>query len=184
MKKFTLMALLATVLFVQMGWPQARDTAEKPALQSVYTNLGHGTCRLRKVDAEGGDSSQVCAGTGGYKLLLLDSDSRMSVTVMSPGAQNYPLKFSEVVTPHFSEMGKAAEWRVRKQGRSAEPVALIVPLSIIEDPDTGATALYWIVAKITKDSACVIGKFKAGAGVKEQVRQTADSASGQPCLTP
>jgi hypothetical protein len=172
--------LLAGALW---GTP-ARGAAGSDAPSSQYTSLTHPPCRLRSVQTEGANSEQVCPGVFGYHLLLLDSDGRMSATVVAPGGKRYPLDFWNTVTPHFSSVGKRAEWIVGKKATEATPVAVILPLNVNENPDTAEVTPYLVVARIASDKACVVRKFKNDEEGRAEARKAADSADEMKCLAP
>jgi hypothetical protein len=153
------------------------------AFSSEYTSLTQPFCKTQSVQVEGANSQQVCPGVHGFRLLLLDSDGRMSVTVVSPKGTRYPLDFWDKVTPHFSSVGKRAEWRIREQGAQTTPVAIILPLEISEDAETAAVTSYLVVARIDPGKTCVVGKFKNDAGSRIEARNAADSAAKMNCLS-
>ena len=57
---------------------------------SVYTDLASSKCQTVKIDKESGSSVQNCEGVAGYKLLVLDDDSRQSVTIVAPKGKSTP----------------------------------------------------------------------------------------------
>ena len=171
---FTTTILLA----IALAWQSAPG-----ALRSVYTSLGGRDCKTISTHEEGAQSTQRCAGVGGYGLLVDDFDSRMSVTVVAPGGKRYDLKYGQVITTGFSAVGEKAEWRVRRQGRRVVPVALIVRLNATEDgAHPEKTTSYLTVAKDTPGQVCVTDKIAPGADANEQARRAADTAASRPCI--
>jgi len=150
---------------------------------SAYTSLNKPPCRLQSLQVEGANSQLSCPGVHGYRLLLLDSDGRMSVTVVSPRGSRHPLDFWETVTANFSSVGDRAEWRIRQRGSEAAPVAVIVPLKINDDPESSKATSYLVVARIDPGKVCAVGKFKDDADGRTQARSTADAAIELKCLT-
>ena len=165
--------------------PHEQDPArrtEEGTITSVYTGLTTRECKTVRIDKESGSSSQRCEGVAGYKLLVEDSDNRMSVTVVDPGGQRHPLDFWSVITPNFSTLGTKAEWRIaRKMGR-AVPVALIVRVDAIESPETSKVTSYLAVAKITEQSVCVIDKIGPIQNANQKAREVADLYATKTCL--
>jgi hypothetical protein len=150
---------------------------------SVYTATGGKRCRTIEYLKETGDLTQSCPGVAGYKLEVADSDSRMSITVVSPGGQKSPLDYWNVITHGFSSLGDKAEWRVQKVNGKITPVALIVRVNASENPETPEkTTSYLAVAKITASKTCVTDKIGPSATANEQARRAADSAATRPCL--
>ena len=160
-------------------------TGQSPgeAFSSEYTPLTQPPCKTRSVQIEGANSEQACPGMHGYKLLLLDSDGRMSVTIIGPDGARHPLEFWNTVTSHFSAVGKRAEWRIQKHGTQMTPVGVILPLKINEDPDSGAVTPYLVVARIDSAKVCVVQKFRSDASGLVEARKTADSSREMDCLT-
>lgn len=150
-----------------------------PAGGSVYTDIAGARCKTVERHEEGASSVQRCAGVAGYDLLVEDSDSRQSVTVVTPGGKKHPLNYWQVITTGFSSLGGKAEWRVEKKGAKVRPYALIVRVNASENPEKPEqNTSYLAVAKITAAEVCVTDKVKTN----EEARQAADASAGKPCL--
>ena len=175
-------AFLALALSCSCSSAQTSKVTSTP-LVSQYTKLTRPPCKTTSVQVEGANSEQDCPGVLGYKLTLLDSDQRMSVTVIGPDGGKHPLDFWNAVTSHFSSLGDVAEWRVREQGTSSSPVGVIVPLNVKEDPETNAITPYLVVAKIDGSKICVVEKIKQSKTAVAEARRIADSAAGRACQT-
>jgi|HubBroStandDraft_1064217.scaffolds.fasta_scaffold00088_9 hypothetical protein len=153
-------------------------------ITSLYTSLEPKQCRTLPANGESGDVTLRCPGAADYRLLAIDSDSRMSVTLVFPDKSLHPLDFWTVVTSHFSRLGGKAEWRVRQVGGKQVPIALITELNVMEDPESSAERPYLIVAKIGAAGTCVTDKILRGDDAQEQARTAADAAAASPCLGP
>jgi hypothetical protein len=161
----------------------ARADSARQEIRSVRTTLKAEECTTVSVDEEAGGSTQRCPGTAGYTLMALDGDARASITVITPAGTEQPLEFWTSVTGGFSSLGEAAEWRVRGEGASAVPVALIVELRANEHPDdTERLTIYRVVAKLTPAETCVTHKLSRETPDAE-VRRLADAAASQPCVS-
>jgi hypothetical protein len=167
--------LLALFLLV------ARAAQAQP-VTSVYTTLAAKKCKTIQVDKESGSSTQRCVGVAGYKLLVEDSDNRISLTVVAPDGKKHPLNYWDVITHAFSNIGDKAEWRVKNVGKKRTPIALIVRVNANEDPDTNKRTSYLAVAKLTPQGICVTDKIKASAKANEEARAAADAAASKACL--
>jgi hypothetical protein len=154
------------------------------AADSVYTNLSGRACQLLSVNKEGANSTQRCPGVGGFHLLVLDSDGRQSVTLVSAEGRNSGLAFWDTVTRHFSSLGNKAEWLVVRYGAQIRPIALIVRVNALEDPDSSKVTSYLTVAKITRDQICVVAKISPSATASVEARNVAGVAEEKPCLGP
>lgn len=157
---------------------------ERPA--SVYTDLSGAMCRLLKEDKETGSSLHKCPGVGGFELLVADDDARMSVSVVTPDHQNYPLNYWDVITPSFSHLGNKAEWRVIREMGKLRPIALIVRIVASDQSDllVQKQISYLAVAKISADKSCVTQKIGPVKRANERAREAADQALKQTCLQP
>jgi hypothetical protein len=159
--------------------PAAADT-----LRSVVTSIGEGRCTTLEVHPETGGSTQECPGIAGYKVLVLDDDARMSITLRSADGAEHPLDLWGTVTSAFSSLGDSLEWRVRGPGEGAAPTALVVEVRANESPeDPERVTVYRAVAKVGPDGSCVTDKL-AGAATRDEVLRAADAAPGRPCLAP
>src|SRR5262245_7040065 len=160
----------------------SHTTTAADRIDSAYTDIAGDTCATLAVDEEAGGSTQQCPGIAGYTLLVEDDDARMSVTVVAPNGEQYPLVYWRFVTNAFSTLGQKAEWRVKRQSGKFVPIALIVRINANESGDPGVTTSYLAVAKITPHAACVTDKIAPGADMNLQARVAADAAAEKPCI--
>lgn len=175
---------LPIILAFALSAPRILAGATSPAatpLASEYTKLTRPPCKTRSVQVEGGNSEQECPGIYGYKLLLLDSDGRMSVTIVSPDGARHPLDFWKSVTSHFSVIGSTAEWRIRRQKTENVPIGIILPLDVNEDAESNTVTSYLVVARIDHTNICVVQKLKKSNNVLIEARRVVDSASKMTC---
>lgn len=157
-------------------------TADTP--RSVVTSIAEGRCTTLEVHPETGGSTQECPGFAGYKVLVLDDDARMSITLRSADGAEHPLNLWGTVTSAFSSLGDSLEWRVRGAGEGAAPAALVVEVRANESPeDPERVTVYRAVAKVGPGGSCVTDKL-AGAATRDEVLRAADAAPGRPCLAP
>jgi hypothetical protein len=157
--------------------------ASATSIDSIYTDLSPGRCKTIKVEQDGGGSVQKCAGVSGYSLLVEDADVRQSITVVAPDGKRHPLNYWQVITTAFSTVGDKAEWRVKREGGEARPIALIVRVRAQENPDQlEQVTSYLAVAKITAEKICVTDRVKGAATANEEARRAADTSAGKPCL--
>ncbi len=175
-----LIIVLAVLLPLSLAAAQSSVVAAN-AVSSEVTKLTRPPCKTKSVQAEGANSEQVCPGVLGYGLELLDSDGRMSVTVVTPEGMRHPLDFWTTVTPHFSVVGKTAEWRVRREGKRRFPLAVIVPLNVSEDPESTRVTPYLVVIGISEGKACILQKVRRDPQAVAAARQAIDAAGNQSC---
>jgi hypothetical protein len=178
MKSTLVFSVLAAVLcFVA---PNANAASN----DSTYTNLSGRECKLLNAQREGANSTQRCPGVGGFRVLVLDSDGRQSIALVSAEGQKFELNFWEIVTRNFSTLGNKAEWRVARNGVQIRPLALIVRVNASEDPDSSQPTSYLTVTKITRDEICVVAKIAPSATASQEARRVADVAAEKSCLGP
>lgn len=152
-----------------------------PEIRSVRTSLRADDCTLVSVDEEGAGSTQRCPGTAGYTLLALDGDARMSITVVDPAGREHPLHYWERVTGGFSSLGEEAEWRVRGEGASAVPIALITTLLANEHPDDPERLTpYRVISRISTGETCVTHSLDVIPS-DDEARRLADASASAPC---
>jgi hypothetical protein len=155
-------------------------------LTSVYTELGGAGCAPARVEEETGSTTQRCVGVGGYGLVLLEDDARASVNLVTPGGEERPLDYWNVVTTAFSSLGPRAEWRVLRRGGADVPVALIVRVNSYSDAEAERSVRrsYLAVSKITGSEICVTDVIPPASDANLRAREAADVAVGKPCLAP
>ena len=153
----------------------------QPATPSQYTALGGADCELLKVDAEAGGSSKRCPGVGGYRLIVQDSDARMSLDVLPPQGDAQPLALWHLASGAFSSLGERAEWRLDDAG---QPAALIVRYNAYLQPEQPDRATSYLVVAKLKPTPCIVEVVPAGANQNERAREAADAATGMTCRKP
>ena len=160
--------------------------AQKAKLTSIYTNLSGKNCRSTKTVAETGSSVKKCSGVGAYSLLVLNDDSRMSLTLLSPDRKEHSLDLWTIITRSFSTLGEKVEWRVIERRGAVTPIAFIVRVNanIQEDPDKPQRKSYLAVIRITPEKVCVTAKVDASADANTKARQLADASGQKACLRP
>lgn len=178
MQLYRLMRALAALCILVTTTSGAASTYD-----SVYTDIQEHRCKLLSVQVEGANSVQSCPGVGGYRLLVVNSDSRMSVTVIDPTGHKMPLDFWTVVTKGFSSLGPRAEWRIARVGKSVVPVALIVRVNVSGETVTVTATSYLVVTKISGEQSCVVARIPSAATSNADARKAADAAAAMSCLT-
>ncbi len=174
---------LAPLALLLLGGAPPASAAEP--ITSLYSSLDPAHCTTLSKHDDEEESEQRCPGIGGYDLIVLDADARMSVTVKPPHGTPSDLNFTGVVTPNFSSLGDKAEWRVKTVDGKKVPIAVIVRLAVQEDPaGQKPNRSYLVVSRIDQAATCVTEKIPPAADANERARQSADVASTRPCLKP
>ena len=135
-------------------------------------------------DRETGDTVKRCPGIGGYSLLVLSSDDRASLSVITNNKAALPLNFWDMVSPTFSTLGPKVEWQVASHGGTKTPVALVVRLNTVDQADVAAPrpVSFIVVARIQPGQACVIGKVPAQQSNAAQMARAMATARDTKCL--
>jgi hypothetical protein len=169
MKKHYLPTILSFLLVCAAG---------VAAQESVYTSLAEKQCKTLELKEDEAYSRGSCAGVGGYKLEVVESDLRQTVDVVAPNGKKSPLDFQGNVSAMFSAVGQKAEWRAR-QGK---PYALIVRFNVSENPDdTTKKTSYLVVAKISPEGSCITGVVNPSATANADAQRLADEAPNKSC---
>lgn len=142
--------------------------------KSVYTPISNAKCETKTTSPASGYLN--CPGTVGYKLQVLDDDARMSINVVAPDGKEFELDFWGHFR-NFSYVGENAEWRIK--GKT--PVALIIRYNVSDRGDNDKKTSYLMVAKITKDSACVTDIVKPSKSQNLTAQKLADKSVLKPC---
>lgn len=157
--------------------------ATPAASSSRYSSIAEADCELVRLGEELASSTSRCPGPDGYQLRVLDSDGRMSIDVIAPDGSQHPLVLWSVVSTSFSRLGGKVEWRY--PAASQLPEALIVRFVAGESAEhsgPGRATSYLVVARLSGQPVCVIGKVAPGPRQNERARQLADRAASMACL--
>lgn len=157
--------------------------AQTRRVESVYTGLKAEKCKTIELSSDhGGDYSGRCAGTGNYKLEVLEGDLRQTINVIAPGSKKFELNLTGVVSNGFSSIGETAEWRVARKNGKLIPTALIVRYNASEEPaDASKITSYLVVVKITAEAVCVTDTVKPAPDANEAARRLADESADKAC---
>lgn len=149
-----------------------------------YTPTKGKTCVTVSTQRETGDTVKRCPGIAGYSLLIIDSDDRASISIVTDKKTTLPLDFWEIVTPTFSTLGPQVAWKLESIRGRSKPVAMVVRVNTVDQADVAAPRpiSFIVVARIGIDTACVIGKIPAERANAEQAAQALVNARDQECL--
>jgi hypothetical protein len=152
---------------------------------SLYSRLNGEKCSLESVERTTGASITRCQGVGGFQLLVVSDDERMSIAVIDLSKKEHPLHYWDVVTPSMSTLGDVAEWRIVKRRKRIVPIALIVSLKSLDqsDPEHPKEVSLIAVAKINDREICVVAAIPASRWPIERVRQEADNSADKACVS-
>lgn len=147
-----LIALISTSLYA---------SAHAETLSSVYTSLEGPSCKVISKDPETGDQTTRCPGTGGYSILVQESDDRASLTIISPKNRSLALNLWDVAIPGFSTLGRQIEWRNITRHRKRTPVGIIVQVDTVDQTDIEhpKPMSFLIVASVAENVACITAKI-------------------------
>ena len=164
------------------------QSAPAGALQSVFTDLGGGSCRKEIDRSDPNDTPYLlCPGVAGYALAVRPVDAgRVSIDVVDATQHVFPLDYHEVVTRAMFTLSDKAEWRVATTDGKQLPVALVVGVLAHEDAGdpAKATHTYIAVAKISPNGACVTDRIPNDSRSADEVRKAADAAPQKECVKP
>ena len=150
--------------------------------QPIATSLAAPECVTLEVQKEGGNSTQRCPGILGYQLLVLDSDSRMSVTILDPQGRKWPLSYDQVISRSFTSLGPVAQWRVIERSPRGDLMALTIEVNANEDPESGKVTSYWAVAKVAPSGSCVTDRIESGPNEAARLEAAVAALKQRPCL--
>ena len=183
--------MISASAIVLSGCPASEtgsDGGSQPAIESIHTALRAPTCRQEIDRSDPNDTPYlVCPGVAGYSLIVRRVEAgRQSIDVVNPEQQAFPLDYDELVTRYMASLDSTAEWRVDTSDGTQVPIALVVRVHAREDNDEPAevTHVYWAVAKISPDEACVTDRIPEGERSATEVRSAADTARERPCASP
>ena len=146
--------------------------------KSVYTSTKANACRtIESTDEGAGSYVGECAGTGGYKVQLVEGDIRQTLNIIAPGRKKFELNFWSYYGA-FSSVGEKIEWRTK----GGVPVALIARFNVADPEGTGKGVSYLMVSKIGPAMSCVTDIVKPSPTQNAEARRLADTASTRECL--
>jgi len=177
---------LGLVTFATAAAVSFAAVSDDAKISSIYTDLNGAGCQTVESNQETDSLVLNCPGVGGYHLLVANDDSRMSVSIVSPGNEVHELDYWNVITKAFSNLGSKAEWRLVQRDGKVVPIALIVRVNAYEQEDLEhpQKRSYLAVSKITDNEICVTDKIEPDANANEKARQAADISSAKNCVRP
>lgn len=152
------------------------------AMQAKSSTIRDDICLKIDENEYTGATQHRCEGVGGYKLLVLYDDNRMSVNVITPTKKQYPLDLWSAVTTSFSSLDNAVEWRVPDTNKPEVPVAMILKVSSAGADVGMSRKSWWVVIKLGTDNICITNIIESGTSDIKLVRQLADNSHSLTCL--
>jgi hypothetical protein len=122
-----------------------------------------------------------CEGIGGYKLELKYGSGFSRLSIVSPNGQKREIDYFENIG-YGSVIESKVEWRVQREGKQIQPLALIVEINTIENLENLAETLSLGVIKLTANSVCLTDAVKRSANRQIKARSLADASAKKPCL--
>lgn len=154
--------------------------------QSVFTPIDETHCKVLSQDDETGDVTRRCPGPAGYKLLVIESDDRASITVVTPSGGELPLDFWNIVTPTFSTLGPTIEWRTRTINGKTEVRGLIARVNTFDQSDVTKPQPYsvLVVARIAQGATCVTSVIRTERFNSGEQARSAAADDRRACIHP
>lgn len=155
-------------------------------LTTAYFPAEGKTCKTTSHNKETGDTEKRCPGPAGYSLVVIESDDRASISLVTAKEKTLPLNFWDIVTPTFSTLGPKVEWRLMSNNGAVTPVAIIARVNTVDQADVAAPKprSFLVVARIHNETACVTAKVSASErNANELARSIADTPD-RACLPP
>jgi hypothetical protein len=186
-RKAITLAATGLLLLVSYAGAHRDENAAASATQSLYTSLNANSCTKATDEDDPNDTPYlVCPGVAGYLLQIRQVESgRLSINVVNPAKQQFPLNYQDVVTRSMSSLDEKAEWRVRREKGKLKPLALIVRVMARENQSEPEkiTSTFLAVAKIAAGGACVTDRIRQGSRPAAEMRALADSAASRSCAS-
>jgi len=137
-------------------------------------------CKVTEVYEANMGGSLSCGNYHGMKVSIADDDLRMNL-YLTRNKKEHNLGIWNLFHG-FTELGKVIEFRHPK-GKPDKPYAMIFRLHVQEyRNDKSVNVSYLIVAKMTPERICVVGKIKPQKNQNLLTRKMADKARSIPCL--
>ena len=180
------MSTLASTICVSAVLLALSGAGHRPSSATAYTPTAGTACQLVSINRETGDSVKRCPGVAGYSLLVLNSDDRVSLSIVTPGRMTLPLNFWDVVTPAFSTLAPKLEWTLDSAKGKMQPVAIIVRVHTVDQTDLAAPKplSLLVVARIEGDMACVTARIPARQANASKTARAVALARDSACLSP
>ena len=172
-------AALLAVLLTVLSWP-----TQAGEITSAYTKIDPSDCMaFTAADAaEGIPRQAVCAGYGGYPVLVLTTTDRQSAYYGFPPHGAFISRWASFFDPN--RMGETIEWRILTEGGRAVPFAAIQRW-FVDDPNHSGTAVEVLVVRkvgrVEEWRGCILGYVVAtgNADANRKAREIADAKANE-----
>ncbi len=177
----TKLRILLSLLFISGAASLASAQATGQwHFDSVPIDFSLEKCRPSKTRS--GTPSRICPGVGGYNFSISGPDDRPSITVITPRGKTFPLHYWDTTAPEFKHFKNFASWTVQQRGGSQVPLGLVLYVDVKDDYNNPFAGLFAVVAKVTPNSVCVVGRIPPSSMSAMDQATVANSAAGRPCL--
>jgi hypothetical protein len=152
--------------------------------ESSYTSIAEKNCRnlgTLEIEDTTYTASRVCAGRGGYKILIDEEDLRETLSVGRTEKQAANEPAARDLFGAFNGYEDRVEWRA---GNNGEPYALIVGWSFADNDNVDAaarpnSARFLVVMRLPPGPVCKVAYIDraANGNASELARQAADATA-------
>lgn len=150
-----------------------------PGRANRYTSL-EGCKLVREEREEMPYTETLCAGPGGWGLLIADADARQTLSIVAPDKRATPIDLSRVSGGAFNSFGRTAEWR----GAATEPFepdSLVVRFNVAERPYPEPETSYLLAFRLVP-TPCLVARVAPGLDQNNLARAAAARLPRNVCM--
>jgi hypothetical protein len=175
-------SLLLILLAMTAGSAQRRvKYGENPLakIDSVFTAFSPEECKLTKLK---GNPYRVCPPVVGYQLLYGGAETSPQIIILTPNRKQHVLRYWDLKAGNFISLEKGATWILTRRSGKVMPMALILRANTKPAEFTRFPGNYTIIAKLTPQKVCVIGRIPANSTSAMTEASVSNSPLGRKCI--
>ena len=164
---------------------QRLDYGEGPwgRLDFIRTELSPEKCsrvtRLQDKDF------RACPPVARYQLLYGGDKARPDVIVIGPNRKQHVIQYWDLTSENFVSLTKRVTWQIaRSRTGKVTPLSVGFEAHVKVNPLWRFGGPYTILAKLTPEEVCVVGRVPSGPYQAEDLASVRGSAPGTKCIPP
>jgi hypothetical protein len=126
----------------------------------VVTEISPSRCR--RLSSAASPELRDCGGIGGYRLLYAGPEEKPEIIIVTPDRKRFPITYWDLAAANFVSLSTSVEWRFIRSPKQVIPLALILQATIKPDEFSRFAGPYTILAKLTPNEACTVGRVPGG----------------------
>ena len=140
--------------------------------------------RCKPVGTTPNERLRDCGGVAGYRLLYSGPEEKPEVIIVTPEGKRFPITYWDLNAANFVSLSRSVDWLFIRSQKQIIPLALVFQTTTKPEEFSRFDGTYTIVAKLTPNEICTIGRVPTGPRSSADTVGLIDVARFKKCVGP